>query len=1131
MEKEEYLSSIETNIESILNDYIFNNYKKQLVAKKLWASFNPTYKEEYLRNKLLYISANSCTLLSEWVNEKLTSEAFKVCWTIYEDLSEISVNYDTEYCLILSALCYDLAWYPANTLCLMKRLETQYAFETQDEALDINNDNYILKHIQQILLKNIPKAKEILNHQLDKDVVIRYFNKTIELFYDNILNWVEGDFIWRFNKQYQHYLKKFNIPMAHLFLLLRAKIAKYIERSIWNNLNVDVELKKNPKRKMYIKLLTYDLYAKDKIKNIDNRVSIFELWLSQLRAIEAWLLENPKNFIIQMPTSAWKTFIGEISILNHLIKFPEKKCIYIAPFKALTNEKEDELSKNLSRLWYSVSTLSWSYEIDEYQRLLMEETDVLIATPEKIDLLFRLDKNYFNNVSLIVIDEWHIVWNKDQRGSLLEFLIIRLKIKLPDTRMLFISAVMPSINANEYSSWLNNGDSNNVIRALLNKNGNPNEQWEPTLKLIWKFKWAWTQWRIDFKDISTEDETTKANQWVFIPWIIEVKKYGTRWKIFPHPNNKAETAACLAWKLSEKWWTFIFCWKPLNVLSICNAYLELFELEEFTENPRLESYFYAKLWLWEEHPITNCIKRWIGAHYWDLPEQLRNSVENDFRKWRLKILISTNTIWQGINLPIRNVIFHSTLMNVGLPIRCNDFLNIIGRAGRAWMETEGKIIFISDSPTDEKMYEYLTNKDNLEPSNSLFFNILKWLTEEGNNYNNEDYESDMSILSEPYLFDLMLEGNLSESEAIEAIINNSLFKIQIEANSLDISILRKSLINVYTNIKEHVDKEALKIYWMTWLSLKSNQLIHGYIEANKEIFENIIKEDDYIQLLATIFNMVDKYEIEEISIEKLNKIPLLSCMELIYLWINWATIVEIRKKWAEMKLSPEKLFVLMSQGFEYRFPWVIYSFLIILSYSLWLDLVSIPVGIKNLGWYIKFWTNDPNMCLARTIWIKSRDSAKILSSLFKSAGWWTPKDFIRFISNLQYEEIQEIALSQYELDNINNTSLKLRPKEKAEEKTNIPFEIKWISYKEERKSTSLEMTPWDILSVRREYDNPHDPYAILLYKDDKELGYLPKELSKIIWINIDLENTVYVAKILNVRKWKQYNNIYCELLR
>ena len=1134
MKKDEYLAHVENKIQRIIENSVFNNYRKQLVAKKLWASFNSTYKEEYLWNKLLYISTNSCILISELINEKLTNEALRICWKIYEDLSEISEKYDVEYCLILSALCYDLAWYQANSVCLMRRLQTEYVLEPQDKEIGtevetkISNDNYILKHIQQILLKNIPIAKEIIFSKDDKDGVINYFNWIIEILYNNILNWADGDFISGLDRLYKYYLKNFNVPMAHIFLLLRTKIEKYLKRSIWMNLNNDPELARNPNRIKYIKLLTYDFYERNKIKNINKRVSIFELWLSQLRAIESWLLELQKNFVIQMPTSAGKTFIAEISILSHLIKFPQKKCIYIAPFKALTNEKEDELSRNLARLWYSVSTLSWSYEIDDYQRLLMDETDVLIATPEKIDLLFRLNNNYFNGVSLIVIDEWHIVWNNDQRGSLLEFLIIRLKIKVPEIRMLFISAVMPPNNANEYSSRLNNGDSSNVIRALLNKDSSPNEQWEPTLKLIWKFIRTWKQWRIDFKDISTEDESTKINHWVFIQWIIEVKRYGR--KSFPHPSDKAETVASLALKFSEKWWTFIFCWQPRNVLSICNAYIRLFELEEFSENVWLESYYYAKLWLWESHPITNCIKRWIWAHFGDLPEQLRNSVENDFRRGNLKILISTNTIWQWINLPIKNVIFHSTLIRWGVTIRCNDFMNIIGRAWRAWMETEGKIIFVSNTVQDEKTYAELTNKDNLEPANSLFFNILQWFVEGDITY--EDYDNAMNVLSEPYLFDLMIEGNLTESEAIEKIINNSLFKIQVENRALDISILRKSLTDIYGKIKLEVDSKKLKIYSMTWLSLESNKAIHEYIEENKEILHGIISRHDYMSLLTNMFTLFDAWKIQEIVIDKLRWVPLSSYLDLINLWIHWASIEETREKWTNMNLFDDsKLFVLMSHGFEYKFSWLIHSFLIILSDCLDLELNNLPTDIKNLAWYVKFWTNDNNVCLARTIWIKNRESAKELSTLFKSIWGGSSKDFIRFISNLQYEDIKDMGLSQFESDNINNTSLRLRPKDIENKKVNIFFDIKWIFHEAKRRENSREVQPWDELTLIRDSDNEHDPFAILLFNDGKELWFIPKELSKKIWTDIDLGNVAYKAKVLKTTKLRQYSNVYCELIK
>jgi replicative superfamily II helicase len=46
-----------------------------------------------------------------------------------------------------------------------------------------------------------------------------------------------------------------------------------------------------------------------------------------------------------MPTSSGKTFIAELLILKYLNQQPEKKCIYVAPYRALTNEKENELGK------------------------------------------------------------------------------------------------------------------------------------------------------------------------------------------------------------------------------------------------------------------------------------------------------------------------------------------------------------------------------------------------------------------------------------------------------------------------------------------------------------------------------------------------------------------------------------------------------------------------------------------------------------------------------------------------------------------------------------------------------------------------------------------------------------------
>ena len=58
MNKVEFIQDSEKDIESLLNDYYLNNYKNQIFAWKLKASFNRTYSENYLYNRALFLSAN-----------------------------------------------------------------------------------------------------------------------------------------------------------------------------------------------------------------------------------------------------------------------------------------------------------------------------------------------------------------------------------------------------------------------------------------------------------------------------------------------------------------------------------------------------------------------------------------------------------------------------------------------------------------------------------------------------------------------------------------------------------------------------------------------------------------------------------------------------------------------------------------------------------------------------------------------------------------------------------------------------------------------------------------------------------------------------------------------------------------
>ena len=88
----------------------------------------------------------------------------------------------------------------------------------------------------------------------------------------------------------------------------------------------------------------------------------------------------------------------------------------------------------------------------------------------------------------------------------------------------------------------------------------------------------------------------------------------------------------------------------------------------------------------------------------------------------VKFVICTSTLAQGVNLPIRYLIVTSVYQGAER-IKVRDFHNLIGRAGRAGMYTEGSIIFadpvVYDKRTghrDKRRWEQV--KELLEPSNS-----------------------------------------------------------------------------------------------------------------------------------------------------------------------------------------------------------------------------------------------------------------------------------------------------------------------------------------------------------------------------------------------------------------------------
>jgi superfamily II helicase len=70
----------------------------------------------------------------------------------------------------------------------------------------------------------------------------------------------------------------------------------------------------------------------------------------------------------------------------------------------------------------------------------------------------------------------------------------------------------------------------------------------------------------------------------------------------------------------------------------------------------------------------------------------------------IKLVVCTSTLAQGVNLPIRYLIVSG--VNQGAErIKTRDFQNLIGRAGRAGMHTEGLVLFADPRVIDRRQAE------------------------------------------------------------------------------------------------------------------------------------------------------------------------------------------------------------------------------------------------------------------------------------------------------------------------------------------------------------------------------------------------------------------------------------------
>jgi len=783
----------------------------------------------------------SHVFIEEHKDEILFSAQFFDAYTDSKLAPELS-----DYFLLIGSAAYYLSDFPGSAKVLAKRISNPIS------NLSANGLEVLLAWVLQ---NDISSPIDIPSGEYEKQ--IESISKDLINFYilgdnnDEVLKSLEA-------------LKRdvyFNASDRELLLsdIIISIIKKQLYNSSWNSLkrytSLDISLWK-------------DVISKTNF--------IKEFWPSQ-QLLGKHDVFNGKSAIIQMPTSAGKTKSTEIIIRSSFISGRSKMAVIVAPFRALCSEIKNDLQQ---------AFLGENVNIDEPSDALQNDFNslddfdldsnnlILIVTPEKLMYMLRSLPELAAEVGLIVYDEGH-QFDNGIRGVTYELLLSSLKKMVSsESQIILISAVIS--NASSIGDWLIINDKEIIEGHNLT----------PTYRTT-----AFASWQTKIGMLQFVSSSNPEDNDYFVPRVLEQKNLELKGRErnerrFPEKNDGKSIALFLANKLVEKGAVAIFCGSKLTVKTIYEIAVDIVSRDYEVSSPlRASDYveierltYLISMHFGSDSKIVQAAQMGVFTHSGHTPQGLRLATEYAMQVGKIKLIICTSTLAQGVNLPIKYLLITS-FYQAGQKIRTRDFHNLIGRAGRSGIHTEGSIIFTDPELFDNKNNEYQNWKWNLakelldplnsEPCSSTLLSIFSPLLSDDKSHSIKvgPLEFVKAYIESPDTIAKLAE-DFSREHADKNFTKNGL-SFQIEYKIQIISAIESYLMASWDNYNLGSNDEALTIMARETLaySISSSEEQEQIIEFFKLLGNNVkLKVDNPIKRQAysrTLFGVQDIIDIEK----------------------------------------------------------------------------------------------------------------------------------------------------------------------------------------------------------------------------------------------------------------------------
>ncbi len=553
------------------------------------------------------------------------------------------------------------------------------------------------------------------------------------------------------------------------------------------------------------------------------KIGEIELWPSQVGLVGRLMDEND-DLVASLPTSSGKTRIAELCILRCLAN--DRRVIFVTPLRSLSAQTERTLRRTFRPLGYEISSLYGSAGTSAGDVDSLGNRPVVVCTPEKLDFALRNDATLLEDVGLVVFDEGHML-GPNERGLRYEVLVQRL-LRRPDQagrRVVCLSAMLPNgEQEDDFVAWLRSGAEGSPIK----------NSWRPTRLRYGAVRFEHV--RNSFRYEVTVDEETSF----VLDYVVPHHWQGAKGADYVFPDSPTELALATALRLAREGQTvLIYCPEKRSVRALAKTFqrLQKNKIIEGLEidGARLKNILHiGEEWLLENDPVLACLRSGIAIHHASLPRPFLREMDSLLADGVLKITIASPTLAQGLNLSASCLLFagfdrFDFTKGKRQLLRSEEVANVAGRAGRAFVDSDGQVIGICPDKMAEKQWNKLkaSIKDRELESGllSLLMDLAKKLTAE---FDDADEVAEYLLNQQDFWADP--PGNLPEVESWKA----------------GVALLDSSLLSLIGEIESDEDEVAQALNNMLQDSLLMRRLTRHDNESRERILAMLHSRASFI---------------------------------------------------------------------------------------------------------------------------------------------------------------------------------------------------------------------------------------------------------------------------------------------